>query len=125
MPTADAQGLHLGQRLGDGLGLRALAAERGLDHVLVDRRGIDRHVDAGPDQEVAAGPAAGSEHDGAQGSSSPWRRWAMRAKISAAVSSIARRVTSITGQPLRSEEHTSEPQSIMRISYAVFCLNKK
>src|SRR3546814_2617219 len=25
----------------------------------------------------------------------------------------------------RSEEHTSEPQSLMRISYAVFCLNKK
>src|SRR3546814_7998079 len=26
---------------------------------------------------------------------------------------------------MRSEEHTSELQSIMRISYAVFCLNKK
>src|SRR3546814_9122340 len=31
------------------------------------------------------------------------------------------------GCPLgrRSEEHTSELQSLMRISYAVFCLNKK
>src|SRR3546814_6841131 len=27
--------------------------------------------------------------------------------------------------PDRSEEHTSELQSLMRISYAVFCLNKK
>src|SRR3546814_9312354 len=27
--------------------------------------------------------------------------------------------------PARSEEHTSELQSLMRISYAVFCLNKK
>src|SRR3546814_2047884 len=27
--------------------------------------------------------------------------------------------------PLRSEEHTSELQSLMRISYAVFCLQKK
>src|SRR3546814_7550633 len=27
-------------------------------------------------------------------------------------------------QPPRSEEHTSELQSLMRISYAVFCLNK-
>src|SRR3546814_4410103 len=27
--------------------------------------------------------------------------------------------------PSRSEEHTSELQSLMRISYAVFCLNKK
>src|SRR3546814_2634645 len=28
-------------------------------------------------------------------------------------------------QRLRSEEHTSELQSLMRISYAVFCLKKK
>src|SRR3546814_8388329 len=27
--------------------------------------------------------------------------------------------------PLRSEEHTSDLQSLMRISYAVFCLKKK
>src|SRR3546814_8706200 len=27
--------------------------------------------------------------------------------------------------PVRSEEHTSELQSLMRISYAVFCLKKK
>src|SRR3546814_9005844 len=31
--------------------------------------------------------------------------------------------TAITGT--RSEEHTSELQSLMRISYAVFCLKKK
>src|SRR3546814_1830986 len=34
----------------------------------------------------------------------------------------------VTGQilgDLRSEEHTSELQSLMRISYAVFCLHKK
>src|SRR3546814_4510885 len=29
------------------------------------------------------------------------------------------------GSSLRSEEHTSELQSLMRISYAVFCLKKK
>src|SRR3546814_1340740 len=29
------------------------------------------------------------------------------------------------GTKLRSEEHTSELQSLMRISYAVFCLKKK
>src|SRR3546814_1488216 len=28
-------------------------------------------------------------------------------------------------EPARSDEHTSELQSLMRISYAVFCLNKK
>src|SRR3546814_2006556 len=31
----------------------------------------------------------------------------------------------ITSIPFRSEEHTSELQSLMRISYAVFCLKKK
>src|SRR3546814_9015935 len=32
---------------------------------------------------------------------------------------------SADGRLLRSEEHTSELQSLMRISYAVFCLKKK
>src|SRR3546814_3651896 len=33
--------------------------------------------------------------------------------------------TDLPQEPERSEEHTSELQSLMRISYAVFCLNKK
>src|SRR3546814_10198503 len=41
-----------------------------------------------------------------------------------------RKVTAFDDQPadqavIRSEEHTSELQSLMRISYAVFCLKKK
>src|SRR3546814_6313527 len=31
----------------------------------------------------------------------------------------------LAGNSVRSEEHTSELQSLMRISYAVFCLKKK
>src|SRR3546814_7777273 len=31
----------------------------------------------------------------------------------------------VSGRETRSEEHTSELQSLMRISYAVFCLQKK
>src|SRR3546814_9371508 len=31
----------------------------------------------------------------------------------------------IVGDVVRSEEHTSELQSLMRLSYAVFCLKKK
>src|SRR3546814_4338997 len=31
----------------------------------------------------------------------------------------------LAGPQIRSEEHTSELQSLMRISYAVFCLKKK
>src|SRR3546814_9087883 len=35
------------------------------------------------------------------------------------------RTTGIGQRRRRSEEHTSEPPSLMRISYAVFCLKKK
>src|SRR3546814_5202079 len=45
-----------------------------------------------------------------------------------AVCGNAGAVAFIGGNPLqtdRSEEHTSELQSLMRISYAVFCLKKK
>src|SRR3546814_7245052 len=34
-------------------------------------------------------------------------------------------VRGLGSPPVRSEEHTSELQSLMRISYAVFCLQKK
>src|SRR3546814_7960930 len=38
---------------------------------------------------------------------------------------LSRATLNIPLQDLRSEEHTSELQSLMRISYAVFCLTKK
>src|SRR3546814_2955693 len=38
---------------------------------------------------------------------------------------LATSVLADQGKILRSEEHTSELQSIMRISYAVFCLKKQ
>src|SRR3546814_6948631 len=34
-------------------------------------------------------------------------------------------ISATTYPPVRSEEHTSELQSLMRISYAVFCLKNK
>src|SRR3546814_1860981 len=37
----------------------------------------------------------------------------------------SRRGVSVRSLPKRSEEHTSELQSLMRISYAVLCLKKK
>src|SRR3546814_7173514 len=51
--------------------------------------------------------------------------------IGAAVDVVARDGESFVGRlfgvedRFRSEEHTSELQSLMRISYAVFCLQKK
>src|SRR3546814_3558097 len=48
---------------------------------------------------------------------SQWKRAIMNSSISQFESTL---MTSV-----RSEEHTSELQSLMRISYAVFCLKKK
>src|SRR3546814_1145767 len=42
-----------------------------------------------------------------------------------ALKAVAPIVTEIVHELLRSEEHTSELQSLMRISYAVFCLKTK
>src|SRR3546814_2027251 len=44
--------------------------------------------------------------------------------LAAAAASMGRRAI-VVDLDLRSEEHTSELQSLMRISYAVFCLKKK
>src|SRR3546814_8484382 len=46
------------------------------------------------------------------------------AEIRTAMTDAAARVFA-SGWYVRSEEHTSELQSLMRISYAVFCLKKK
>src|SRR3546814_2006993 len=42
-----------------------------------------------------------------------------------AIRGVKRRLHQYAGACGRSEEHTSELQSLMRISYAVFCLKKK
>src|SRR3546814_2784475 len=63
----------------------------------------------------------------------PLGRWSdlidRRAVIAAAAgaAAVVAVATALVGsdRPARSEEHTSELQSLMRISYAVFCLKKK
>src|SRR3546814_4515452 len=61
----------------------------------------------------------------------PWHRsflsrsaafWSASVKMAASTRSSAKTASPGTS---RSEEHTSELQSLMRISYAVFCLKKK
>src|SRR3546814_9251489 len=49
--------------------------------------------------------------------------WAAVSRWTSAACAVAARQQSVAIQ--RSEEHTSELQSLMRISYAVFCLKKK
>src|SRR3546814_7266053 len=47
------------------------------------------------------------------------------AQIRQSIADFRPLVKAKTADDLRSEEHTSELQSLMRISYAVFCLKKK
>src|SRR3546814_3473321 len=49
--------------------------------------------------------------------------WAMPRPATAASRTTSPKL--LSSRPCRSEEHTSELQSLMRISYAVFCLKKK
>src|SRR3546814_1287051 len=59
------------------------------------------------------------------GYADPLLRLAHRFVIAAAAAGARREVEVFTIGTRRSEEHTSELQSLMRISYAVFCLKKK
>src|SRR3546814_3343895 len=59
-----------------------------------------------------------------------WSQASLQAQASAVVTQDMVRITlasELTGtsQTARSEEHTSELQSLMRLSYAVLCLKKK
>src|SRR3546814_9011967 len=52
-----------------------------------------------------------------------WKRWSDKGIFIRMMEGLA--TPTIAVEPARSEEHTSELQSLMRISYAVFCLKKK
>src|SRR3546814_5746320 len=58
--------------------------------------------------------------DGTPRKAQHWSDW-----YSSQMNRAIERRKALRGAPPRSEEHTSELQSLMRISYAVFCLKKK
>src|SRR3546814_4289227 len=55
----------------------------------------------------------------------PFGSHSAHGSIARASAIIPRAIPRFDGKDCRSEEHTSELQSLMRISYAVFCLKKK
>src|SRR3546814_6889516 len=67
---------------------------------------------------TCAGSPARAPHDGVAALCSPWGK---QGDTICAVARACLRASFCC----RSEEHTSELQSLMRISYAVFCLKKK
>src|SRR3546814_7741690 len=96
--------------------LARIEPEEGLaDPRAADQRGGQQQRDP------ARGAEKGFAHcRGLRASSSAWRPWRPgRAALRSARPKPAFPIAS------RSEEHTSELQSLMRNSYAVFCLKKK
>src|SRR3546814_958181 len=109
------------------LGRRLLAVQLG-DAVAPELWPLHRHPGEGGRDNRAPVQGAGGRrrHAGGRPTLSPWRggRGAPRAggpPHPRLHHPPAGRATMTD----RSEEHTSELQSLMRISYAVFCLNKK
>src|SRR3546814_6614747 len=90
------------------------------------RRSSDlRRSGASSARRPAASPCR-DRRSGSRGRSSARRRHPpMPASRCPCFRAAARRRGTKSRGPSRSEEHTSELQSLMRISYAVFCLKKK
>src|SRR3546814_10627541 len=88
------------------------SAMAGMDH-----SGMDHSAMSGMDHGAmgADGQMAGMDHGGHAMGSMKMRDFSNAPQV--------KRDPSV--QTIRSEEHTSELQSLMRISYAVFCLKKK
>src|SRR3546814_1971246 len=72
------------------------------------------------DKDRVGGHGVGMSHRMA-----PWAISSERIKRSALLVAISTKSASANENLMRSEEHTSELQSLTRISYAVFCLKKK
>src|SRR3546814_9764742 len=86
---------------------------------------LERHRDSGHGQSRRARLQAG---DGRQGGAVQALRRCRRDRPRTqdrGCRSLHRRGRTDGAELRRSEEHTSELQSLMRISYAVFCLKKK
>src|SRR3546814_4401766 len=81
--------------------LPALLDQHFLEEHVLDHHRLDRRVDA--EQQLLA--------------------QAIQAGRAAQI--VDAQLAQIDREAVRSEEHTSELQSLMRISYAVFCLKKK
>src|SRR3546814_1318060 len=75
-------------------------------------------------QTRAASANIGTDRIAVAASRSTSSPLAIRVRRSTALARACAKL-SFAVEPKRSEEHTSELQSLMRISYAVFCLKKK
>src|SRR3546814_3132128 len=115
------------QRRGQGLAVAAA----GLAYAVEQQREEGEEAN-GADDHGKARTAGGCGHARSSGSFAAGRCAGLaRKRLSSAVTKPPSAISAAPSQIqrtkglMRSEEHTSELQSLMRISYAVFCLKKK
>src|SRR3546814_2576724 len=101
------------------------AAARGMDEAALADIDADvaRVVAAAEEHQVRRGQALGGDARplvGGEGS-----RGARQLEVEHVAVDVVDQAAAVEAALGRSEEHTSELQSLMRTSYAVFCLNKK
>src|SRR3546814_10703286 len=101
-----------------GMAEDAAARRIGRDMAVDQRRQLGGHVRIHP---VMLRPWRGRRIDIKSGAGAEIIRLVLAGQAEAARAGIR----GDEDQAVRSEEHTSELQSLMRISYAVFCLNKQ
>src|SRR3546814_3328309 len=84
---------------------------------------------AGAQQNARSGPGVVVPRetcpDHSRSGITTWRQRSLEASRTSAEELASRRAITTFSSRRRSEEHTSELQSLMRISYAVFCLKTK
>src|SRR3546814_1339472 len=100
--------------------LAALVADRAVER-MVDQQEL-HHVALRLERLVAAREDLHAVHDGGGAGR---RRLAHLLDVDQAHAAVGRDRQLVVVAEARSEEHTSELQSLMRISYAVFCSKKK
>src|SRR3546814_10774583 len=94
---------------------------------LEDERGDPRHSPRQSGSGLCSAPSLGREKYPENMCQRPYERhWFLKLRSISLATSCPVSVSTMEPQTMiRSEEHTSELQSLMRISYAVFCLKKK
>src|SRR3546814_1725369 len=90
---------------------------------LITRAGVEHEVTQAREEMLEKSPAQPDQHDLPQYVGNLVQRPGLGAGIVPHTGEEGRIGVGSRGE--RSEEHTSELQSLMRISYAVFCLKKK
>src|SRR3546814_10260024 len=113
-----AEGAGVGED--DGALAGRLQRLKASNHAGIDRAAVVQHAELVEQEGVVAGGEGRQAGDQrgfrhAPEAARPWRPAASNVRVWR---------TMIASSSVRSEAHTSELQSLMRISYAVFCLKK-